>query len=118
MAYAADCSGRTDSFQRVRPSYQVEEIITFGVIPAILTIYFITIAIGAQCGAEWVLHYAKLYTALAGSIGFMLVKYEIGIGKQHRFRCFPFVIVTINILIAVCSTVLRLVQASMLILRL
>jgi len=59
-------------------------------------------------------HYAKLYTALAGSIGFMLIKYEIGIGKQHWFRCFPFVIVTINILIAVCSTVLRLVQASML----
>lgn len=56
MAYAAGGFGRTDSFQRVRPSYQVGEIITFGVIPAILTIYFITIAIGAQCGAEWVLN--------------------------------------------------------------
>lgn len=90
-------------------------IITFGVIPAALTVYFLAIAIGAQCGAEWALnnpthlymggwfHYAKLYAALAGCIGFMLIKYEIGIGKQHWFRCFPFVIVAINILIAVCS---------------
>ncbi len=90
-------------------------IITFGVIPAALTIYFLAIAIGAGCGAEWALnnpthlymggwfHYAKLYAALAGCIGFMLIKYEIGIGKQHWFRCFPFVIVAINILIAVCS---------------
>lgn len=90
-------------------------IITFGVIPMALTIYFLAIAIGAKTGAEWVVcnpthecmrgwfHYAKLYASLTGCIGFMLIKYEWGIGKQHWFRCFPFVIVAINILIAVVS---------------
>ena len=48
-------------------------------------------------------HYAKLYAALAGCIGFMMIKYGWGIGKQHWFKCFPFVIVAINILIAVAS---------------
>lgn len=89
--------------------------ITFGVIPAILTAYFVAIAIGVKTGAEWALsnpthlymggwfHYAKLYAALAGCIGFMMIKYEYGIGKQHWFKCFPFIIVAINILIAVVS---------------
>ena len=44
-------------------------------------------------------HYAKLYAALAGCIGFMMIKYEWGIGKKQWFRAFPFVIVAINILI-------------------
>jgi hypothetical protein len=48
-------------------------------------------------------HYAKLYASLAGCIGFMMIKYKWGVGKQHWFKCFPFVIVAINILIAVCS---------------
>lgn len=90
-------------------------IVIFGVIPAILTIYFIAIAIGAGAGAEWALenqthlymngwfHYAKLYAALAGCIGFMMIKYGWGIGKTHWFKAYPFVIVAINILIAVAS---------------
>ena len=45
----------------------------------------------------------KLYAALAGCIGFMMIKYEWGIGKKQWFRAFPFVIVAINILIAVAS---------------
>ncbi len=89
--------------------------ITFGLIPAALTVYFLAIAIGVHTGAEWALnnpthqymggwfHYAKLYAALTGCIGFMLIKYEYGIGKQHWFKCFPFIIVAINILIAVVS---------------
>ena len=90
-------------------------IITFGIIPAALTVYFLAIFVGVHMGADWALtnpthlymdgwfHYAKLYAALTGCIGFMLIKYEIGIGKQHWFKCFPFVIVAINILIAVVS---------------
>lgn len=90
-------------------------LITFAVVPAILTIYFIAIAIGAATGANWALenqtykymngwfHYAKLYASLAGCIGFMMIKYEWGIGKKHWFKCYPFVIVAINILIAVAS---------------
>jgi len=90
-------------------------LITFGVIPGILTIYFIVIAVAAGAGAQWALnnqtymymngwfHYAKLYASLAGCIGFMMIKYGWGIGKKHWFKCYPFVIVAINILIAVAS---------------
>ena len=48
-------------------------------------------------------HYAKLYASLAGCIGFMMIKYEWGIGKTHWFKAYPFAIVAINILIAVAS---------------
>ena len=67
-------------------------------------------------GAEWALnnptyqtmggwfHYAKVYAATAGCIGFMMLKYSWGkIGRSHWFKAFPFVIVAINILIAVAS---------------
>ena len=89
--------------------------VMFFALPAALTVYFVAIQIGAACGAEWALtnqtyvymngwfHYAKLYAALAGCIGFMMIKYGWGIGKQRWFKCFPFVIVAINILIAVVS---------------
>ena len=49
-------------------------------------------------------HYAKLYAATAGCIGFLILKYHWGsLGKAEWFKCFPFVIVAINILIAVVS---------------
>ena len=48
-------------------------------------------------------HYAKLYAATAGCIGFMMLKYKWSIGKTQWFKVFPFVIVAINILIAVGS---------------
>ena len=91
-------------------------VFCFIVLPAGLTIYFIAITVGAASGAEWALdnpthlymnswfHYAKLYAATIGCIGFMALKYRWGaIGKSHWFKCFPFVIVAINILIAVVS---------------
>ena len=80
----------------------------FGVLPAALTVYFVVIAVAAGSGAEWALnnqtylymngwfHYAKLYASLAGCIGFMMIKYEWGIGKKHWFKAFPFAIVAIN----------------------
>ena len=73
-------------------------IIMFFIIPAVLTVYFIAIAVGAGMGAEWALnnqthvymngwfHYAKLYASLAGCIGFMMIKYEWGIGKHNVFN--------------------------------
>ncbi|MGI5853173.1 MAG: DUF5692 family protein [Bacillota bacterium] len=85
------------------------------VVPAILTIYYVVLNVGAAAGAEWALnnptitnmnswfHYAKLYAALAGCIGFMLIRYQWGIGKQKWFRIYPFLILSINILIAVAS---------------
>ena len=90
-------------------------IICFLVLPAVLTVYFVAIAIGAHAGAEWALnnqtysnmnswfHYAKLYAATAGCIGFMMLKYKWSIGKTEWFKVFPFAIVAINILIAVAS---------------
>lgn len=91
-------------------------IFCFIVVPSILTIYFVAISIGAGMGQEWALnnqthlymngwfHYAKLYASTIGCIGFMALKYRWGkIGKSHWFKCFPFVIVAINILIAVVS---------------
>lgn len=90
-------------------------IFFFLILPAALTVYFVSIYVGAGMGAEWALnnptylymngwfHYAKLYAATAGCIGFMMIKYGWGIGKKDWFKPFPFVIVALNILIAVGS---------------
>lgn len=90
-------------------------IFFFLVLPAILSVYFISIYVCAGMGQTWALenptylfmnswfHYAKLYAATAGCIGFMMLKYKWGIGKTEWFKVFPFVIVAINILIAVAS---------------
>ena len=100
-------------------------ILFFFVLPLILTVYFITIYASAAAGATWALendtyvhmtswfHYAKLYAATAGCIGFMMLKYEWGIGKKAWFKPFPFIIVAINILIAVCSDFESAIRGSM-----
>ena len=95
---------------------KVGGIICFVVLPALMTAYCVAIGIGVANGSSWALenpthlyqnswfHYAKVYAATAGCIGFMALKYRWGrIGKSEWFKCFPFVIVAINILIAVCS---------------
>lgn len=81
-----------------------------------MTIYCLAVEIGAAMGATWALqnpthtdmnswfHYAKVYAATAGCIGFMMLKYSWGkVGRSQWFKCFPFVIVAINIIIAVVS---------------
>ena len=91
-------------------------IVCFLGIPAVLTVYFISIYMCAGMGMEWALdnptylhmgswfHYAKLYAATAGCIGFMMLKYGWGkLGRSEAFKVFPFAIVAINILIAVVS---------------
>ena len=90
-------------------------IACFLILPAALTVYFVSIYVGASMGAEWALtnptyvymngwfHYFKLYAATAGCIGFMMIKYKWGVGKQDWFKVFPFLIVAANILIAVVS---------------
>ena len=90
-------------------------IACFLVLPAGLTIYFISIYAGAAMGAQWALnnptyvymnswfHYFKLYAATLGCIGFMMLKYKWSIGKTDWFKVFPFLIVAANILIAVVS---------------
>ena len=90
-------------------------IACFLVLPAGLSIYFIAIYVCAAMGMDWALnnstylymnswfHYAKLYAATIGCIGFMMLKYKWGIGKTEWFKVFPFLIVAANILIAVAS---------------
>ncbi len=84
----------------------------FMIVPAALTIYFICAQIGKNSfAAEWQVvkymdgwfHYAKLYAATIGCIGFIMIKYKWGIGAKEWFKPWPFVIVGINILIAVVS---------------
>ena len=48
-------------------------------------------------------HYAKLYAADIGSAGFVFIKYKWWIGKKNWFKAYPFIIVGINIIIAVIS---------------
>lgn len=91
-------------------------IIMFAVVPAIVTVYCLALIIGVVQGQQWAIenpttvyqnswfHYAKMYAALAGCIGFMVIKYHWGaLGRARWFRAWPFVIVAINILIAVGS---------------
>lgn len=92
-------------------------VCVFVVLPLILTAYFIAVALGAKAGAEWALnnqtylymngwfHYAKLYAADIGCVGFIMIKYKWGIGAKEWFKPWPFVIVAINILIAVGSDI-------------
>ena len=92
-------------------------ILVFVALPLALTVYFITVTVAAASGAEWAVnnqtvlymngwfHYAKLYAADIGCVGFMMIKYGWGIGKKDWFKPWPFVIVAINILIAVGSDI-------------
>ncbi len=80
----------------------------FVVLTGILTVYFIAVHCGAFGGRNnWTVaymdgwfHYFKLYAAVIGCIGFMMIKYEWWIGKEHWFKPFPFLIVAANIMIA------------------
>ena len=85
---------------------KVGGIICFLAIPAALTVYFISIYVGAAMGAEWALnnptyvymngwfHYFKLYAATAGCIGFMMIKYQsiltdvLCVAEIRVFLCF------------------------------
>ena len=95
-------------------------IVLFVIIPAVLTIYFITIQAGLFGGHSnqtyeymngW-FHYAKLYAADIGVVGFLMIKYKWGIGKKEWFKPWPFVIVAINILIAVVSDFESAIRAT------
>ena len=100
-------------------------IFFFLVLPGVLTVYFIAVAVGASMGAQWALnnptylymnswfHYAKLYAATIGCIGFMMLKYQWGIGRKEWFKPFPFVMVASNILIAVGSDLESAVKGAM-----
>lgn len=98
-------------FNEIGRRTKIGGIVLFVIIPAVLTIYFIAIQAGLFGGHSnqtyeymngW-FHYAKLYAADIGVVGFLMIKYKWGIGKKEWFKPWPFVIVAINILIAVVS---------------
>ena len=83
-------------------------MVVFVIIPTILTVYFILAHLGMFGGANnptvaymdgW-FHYFKLYAADIGCVGFMMIKYKWGIGKEKWFKWFPWFIVAANIMIA------------------
>lgn len=100
-------------------------ILLFVILPLALTVYFIAIYAAAAKGAEWALtnptyvhmnswfHYAKLYAADIGCVGFIMLKYKWGIGAKEWFKPWPFLIVAINILIAVCSDFESAIKGAM-----
>lgn len=100
-------------------------IFLFVVVPIALAVYFIAIWAAAAKGAEWALtnptyvhmnswfHFAKLYAADCGCVGFMMLKYKWGIGAKEWFKPFPFIIVAINILIAVGSDFESAIKGAM-----
>ena len=86
-------------------------VLIFVIIPVLLTVYYVMAACGAFGGANnptmaymngW-FHYFKLYAADIGCVGFMMIKYKWGIGKEKWFAWFPWFIVAANIMIAVVS---------------
>ena len=89
---------------------KVGGIAVFVVLPLALTVYFLLANAGVfGPNNQTVLymngwfHYAKLYAADIGCVGFMMLKYKWGIGKTQWFKWWPWLIVSINILIAVAS---------------
>ena len=83
-------------------------ILIFVIIPCVLTVYYILAHVGMFGGSAnptvaymdgW-FHYFKLYAADIGCVGFMMIKYKWGIGKEKWFAWFPWFIVAANIMIA------------------
>lgn len=95
---------------------KVGGLFMFVALPIAMTVYCVVVTVAASMGLGWAannptvlfqngwFHYAKVYAALAGCIGFMIIKYHWGkLGKAQWFKAFPFIIVAINIMIAVVS---------------
>ena len=70
-------------------------LITFLLVPILVTVYLFIINICADFGFSWALnnqthirmngwfHYAKLYAVNIGSLGFVLIKHKIWMGKYN-----------------------------------
>ena len=95
-------------------------MLVFVIIPTILTFYFIAAHLGAFGGSQnptvafmdgW-FHYFKLYAADIGCVGFMMIKYKWGIGKEKWFAWFPWFIVAANIMIANVSDMESAIAAA------
>lgn len=75
-------------------------ILLFIVLPIILTFFVWPKTTEGTSVNDW-FHYAKVYSALAGSIGFFLLRHVKGASSKKWALCFPPLILAINILEAV-----------------
>lgn len=72
----------------------------FLVLPVLLTFFVWPKTVKGTSVDTW-FHYAKVYSALAGCMGFWLIRYVKGATKHKWVLCFPPLILAINILEAV-----------------
>ena len=82
--------------------YKIGGIILFMVLPIILTIFVWPNTTKGTSVSDW-FHFAKVYSALAGCIGFWLLRHVKGASKKKWVLCFPALILAINI----CEAVAR-----------
>ncbi|MEG1256194.1 DUF5692 family protein [Clostridium sp.] len=75
-------------------------ILLFMVLPVVLTFFVWPKTTKGTSVNDW-FHYAKVYSSLAGCIGFWLIRYVKGATSKKWVLCFPPLILAINILEAV-----------------
>ncbi|MEI8200220.1 MAG: DUF5692 family protein [Eubacteriales bacterium] len=80
--------------------YKAGGILLFMVLPLILTIFVWPKTTPGTSVSDW-FHFAKVYSALAGCIGFFLLRHVKGASSKKWVLCFPAFILAINILEAV-----------------
>lgn len=76
-------------------------LICFLVLPIFLTIFVWPTTAGEGSSTGTWFHWVKVYSALAGCLGFMALRYIPGLAKKKWALCFPPLILAINILEAV-----------------
>ncbi|MCT4509394.1 MAG: DUF5692 family protein [Tepidibacter sp.] len=75
-------------------------IFMFIILPVVLTIFVWPKTTAGTSVDDW-FHYAKVYSSLAGCIGFWLIRHIKGVSSKKWVLCFPPFILAINILEAV-----------------
>jgi len=80
--------------------YKAGGIVLFMVLPLILTIFVWPKTTPGTSVSDW-FHFAKVYSSLAGCIGFFLLRHVKGASSKKWVLCFPPLILAINIAEAV-----------------
>jgi len=80
--------------------YKVGGVLLFMVLPLVLTIFVWPGTTKGTSVSDW-FHFAKVYSSLAGCIGFFLLRHVKGASTKKWVLCFPPLILAINILEAV-----------------
>jgi hypothetical protein len=87
---------------------KIASVLMYIVLPVILTFTLWPVTAGPGTGMNDWFHWAKVYSSLAGCIGFMAIRYFPKIGKNKIALCFPPLILAINI----CEAVARDFQCA------